>query len=394
MAAKAEHRIFIKYEKGAYYGHRKKGRQNGGRDPSNRSITKRKYMSIIMDGMDQAKTHNPSLARSRKDTDGLVAQGQHLVGVLNHGSDEPVVCYINDDTLPNDSNLNMQILLDVIQTEQDRNGYLPEVCYIQLDNAPDNKNKWMLTLCAILVAVGLFRKIKMGFLPTGHTHEDIDQLFSRIAEYLRSHNVICLQDLIDCCKNSGTFEGLSPIVKHITESFNFKSWVDPIMPKFQNITEPMCYKFERDSTNDHVLLFARADNQTSKCSKPNCWFPDTGYEMCKVAEAKELWESDIQQIQPRDIDLPEIQKTVDKYIKLNLMSEDDQECWRKEMTRLKSALDGRCSECRSLRIQVKHFYDDFFNFNLYVYTSLFISICHFFLFVIYIICLHSDLYFA
>jgi hypothetical protein len=352
MDAKADHRDFIHLEKGAYYGHRKKARNNGARNDSDVYITKRQYMSIIMDGMDQAKTHNPCLARSRKDTDGLVAQGQHLVGVLNHGSDEPAVCYINDDTLPNDSNLNMQILLDVIQTEQDRHGYLPEVCYIQLDNAPDNKNKWLLTLCAILVAVNLFRKIKIGFLPTGHTHEDIDQLFSRIAEYLRAQNILCLKDLIDSCKNSGNFEGKPPVVKHITECFNFKAWVDPVMPKFQNIMEPMCYKFELDPTNDHVLLFARADNQTDKCAKPDCWFPDTGYEVCKVSAAKELWDADIQQIQPRDIDLPEIKKTVNKYIDLNLMSDAAQSCWETEFERLQSSLDGRCKSCRDLRIKV------------------------------------------
>ena len=35
---------------------------------------------------------------------------------------------------------------------------------------------------------GTFRKIIVSFLPVGHTHEDIDQFFSRIAMYLRTRD--------------------------------------------------------------------------------------------------------------------------------------------------------------------------------------------------------------
>ncbi|KAJ8018150.1 hypothetical protein HOLleu_44019 [Holothuria leucospilota] len=33
------------------------------------------------------------------------------------------------------------------------------------------------------------------FLPVGHTHEDIDQMFSCVARQLRCHNAFTLQDL-------------------------------------------------------------------------------------------------------------------------------------------------------------------------------------------------------
>ncbi|WAR06068.1 hypothetical protein MAR_021437, partial [Mya arenaria] len=41
-----------------------------------------------------------------------------------------------------------------------------------------NKNRYMLGFLAMLVHLGVFRKIKLSFLMVGHTHEDIDQLFS------------------------------------------------------------------------------------------------------------------------------------------------------------------------------------------------------------------------
>ena len=79
----------------------------------------------------------------------------------------------------------------------------------------DNKNKYMLVYSALLVEIGLFVKVsfngnlrvhaaydlqcihtytqvKISFLPVGHTHEDIDQLFSCISRCLKHTNIITL----------------------------------------------------------------------------------------------------------------------------------------------------------------------------------------------------------
>jgi hypothetical protein len=262
------------------------------------------------------------------------------------------VCYINDDTLPNDSNLTMQIILDVISAEQVALGYLPEVLYMQLDSAPDNKNQWILVLCAIMIAVGLFRKIKLSFLPVGHTHEDIDQLFSRIAEYLRSTDILSLDDLKDAIAGAGKFEGKPPLVRQLTALYDFKSWLAPCIPGFKQITQPMCYKFELDASKSHTLMWARNDMQTSKKDHPTCWFPEDGYQICTTAAARELWKQPIKQIQPRDIDLDEINKTVDVYRQLKLLGEEQDVCWVDELARLQASLDDRCPECAEFRVLV------------------------------------------
>ena len=72
----------------------------------------------------------------------------------------------------------------------------------------ENKNKYILSLCALLVEKKIFRmleeilsynaiyiiicnsiyyiiQVKVSFPPVGHTHEDIDQLFSKISMALR-----------------------------------------------------------------------------------------------------------------------------------------------------------------------------------------------------------------
>ena len=346
METKDKHREFIRFEKLSYYDHRSKGRIK----PTPQ--TKKKYMSIIIDGMDQAKTNSPQLARSRKDTDSLTMQGNHIIGVLNHGSDVPVLCYVNDDSIPSDSNLNMQIITDVIKQEQALLGYLPEVCYWQMDSAPDNKNRWMLTLAAMFVAVSLFRKIKISFLPKGHTHEDIDQLFSKLAEFLRNRDILSFDNLASAIAECGLFEGQKPIVKPVHTLLDFKGLVDDIMPPYKAISQPMCFKFERDESGENVLCFAKKDLQTSKRSDPECWFPEDGYVVCSVADARKVWSTQVAAIQPRDMDLNELHKTVDKYVELTLMDDIQQACWDRELGRLETSLQERCGHCADLRHKV------------------------------------------
>ena len=47
-----------------------------------------------------------------------------------------------------------------------------------------------------LVSLGLFDTVEVGFLPKGHTHEDIDQCFSQSSCRLKQNNAITLTDSI------------------------------------------------------------------------------------------------------------------------------------------------------------------------------------------------------
>ena len=58
--------------------------------------------------------------------------------------------------------------------------------HYQMDNTyKDNKNRYVMAYCNMLVDLGVFDRVELNFLPVGHTHCDVDQLFSRIAVALR-----------------------------------------------------------------------------------------------------------------------------------------------------------------------------------------------------------------
>ena len=49
----------------------------------------------------------------------------------------------------------------------------------------ENKNRFVFAFLKSLIDCGMFEHIYLNFLPVGHTHCDIDQLFSRIAIWMR-----------------------------------------------------------------------------------------------------------------------------------------------------------------------------------------------------------------
>lgn len=68
-----------------------------------------------------------------------------------------------------------RVLRDLVKGEP-----LPPYLFLQLDNtAKQNKSRFMFGFLGYLVQLGVFKVIVVSFLPVGHTHEDIDQMFSR-----------------------------------------------------------------------------------------------------------------------------------------------------------------------------------------------------------------------
>ena len=56
---------------------------------------------------------------------------------------------------------------------------------MQLENTiKENKNSIVFGYLSMLVERGIFKKIKVNFLLVGHTHDHIDQMFSRFSKKL------------------------------------------------------------------------------------------------------------------------------------------------------------------------------------------------------------------
>ena len=153
------------------------------------------YCEVMIDGMTKGTTRLPRLRTKPKywetkrgPTGGdkefpyydYCLMGSQIAGM-------PHYCDFFSNNISGDANGMVEIVhLNVarIQKHNRDNGLPnPSVMYVQLDNVSSNKSKLMFIYCSWLVATGVFTKIKLGFLLVGHTHEYIDQFFSRYAMF-------------------------------------------------------------------------------------------------------------------------------------------------------------------------------------------------------------------
>ena len=112
--------------------------------------------------MDQSKTNLPNCSILSKSSSSLWRLRTHITGTIIHTrAPHGKVAYGFIDCLqwPHGSNLTLTILLKSIYEYQ--NDYpLAENLYIQMDNTcRENKNRFVLSMCAVLVQLGIFQKV-------------------------------------------------------------------------------------------------------------------------------------------------------------------------------------------------------------------------------------------
>lgn len=81
-----------------------------------------------------------------------------------------------------------------------------------------------------MVDNGVFKKVKISFLLVGHTHENIDQLFSRFAVALRKADVWTMDDLASIGRKCFTPAPLVTFVEAGYDWDKFCKQADDVQP--------------------------------------------------------------------------------------------------------------------------------------------------------------------
>eukprot|EP00058_Branchiostoma_floridae_P005491 XP_002590979.1 hypothetical protein BRAFLDRAFT_69470 [Branchiostoma floridae] len=219
-------------ERLAYYQRREAARQ----EPD-------KYLSIIIDGMDQAKTYLPHFVGDKsKDLSTADQMKVHVSGIISHGHGLRST-YVDFFEYSHDSNLTLNLLLKLLGKLSTRNP-LPPILFIQADNCyRENKNKYMLAFLDMLVHMRIFREIQLSFLMVGHTHEDIDQMFSRVADKLRHQEAHTPEQLINMMPECTRLRGL----------YNIRDWLKPKISKISGQSQPGQFRFRLSKDDPDVV---------------------------------------------------------------------------------------------------------------------------------------------
>jgi hypothetical protein len=142
-----------------------------------------RYMSIIIDSMDQRKTSVPFFLNPPKCLGSDYSLKNRVVGVIVHGFG--TFLYWVTPQIKHDTNLTIECIRRTLLKYQMAKTSLPPVLYLQMDNASDNKSRQLFAFLAYLVEKNIFQKIKVSYLVVGHTHEDIDGYFSLISRFFK-----------------------------------------------------------------------------------------------------------------------------------------------------------------------------------------------------------------
>lgn len=143
-----------------------------------------RYLSLIIDTMDQNKTDIPHFAQCTKTTSAWQTLPSHLTGVLIHGIG--ALTFFDHKEFSKDSNMNCTIIVETLKRIKAKRGVLPKTLYLQVciafaftfcvsckiysfqaDNAADNKNRYLFALCCYLVETKIMDKIRINFLMVG-----------------------------------------------------------------------------------------------------------------------------------------------------------------------------------------------------------------------------------
>ena len=200
-------------------------------------------LSLIVDGIDQAKFRLPRVLDRGHALDTLLRPALHVQGVWCNGFGYHMA--VSDADVKKDTNNNIETIARMLSSVKDKYGGLPMGLHIQQDNTSrECKNQFMLSWAAKLVALGVFSWVTLAYLITGHTHENIDATFGQITVKLSAKEfdddtevIKLLQEILrDIGIDTGAKENIR--VYKLDESADWRSWMVETALSASKLTGP------------------------------------------------------------------------------------------------------------------------------------------------------------
>eukprot|EP00873_Tetraselmis_striata_P006246 jgi/Tetstr1/426510/TSEL_016808.t1 len=202
------------------------------------------FFFFEIDSMDSAKTMLPHWVRIPKTVKPDMLLKYHLTCVKYDGY-RPDDIYYYTNTIPHDSSTTCTLIWITIMKEIQHRGRKIPYIRIQMDNTVrENKNRNVAALCNWLVSIGICDVIHLVFLPVGHTHERVDQIFSRITLALSRSSAYTIEAFLDLVAKAFS---PTPEIAELSFSLDFSEWLRPhFQDHIQDISKPHKFEFTRD----------------------------------------------------------------------------------------------------------------------------------------------------
>ena len=226
-----------------------------------------KFLSIIIDGADQTAFGLPHFVVNTKESRGHALKVK-MVGLIEHCRPNKLHLFTMTEEHETGANHIVETLHRYL-TMRKAFSTIPRILYLQLDNCSrENKNRYLLGYVECLLRWNIFDEIEVGFLPVGHTHEDIDQAFSCTAERLRSCDAVTLEDLHEEVRKA---YNAYTTVTHMRNIVNWSGLCESqhCLTRIANFTQYQYFRFSRSAESNQSDLCIEATLQVKKCSADN-----------------------------------------------------------------------------------------------------------------------------
>eukprot|EP01103_Thecamoeba_quadrilineata_P009529 TRINITY_DN192_c0_g1_i13.p1 TRINITY_DN192_c0_g1~~TRINITY_DN192_c0_g1_i13.p1 ORF type:complete len:858 (-),score=130.06 TRINITY_DN192_c0_g1_i13:38-2350(-) len=203
-----DHTKLTQAERRSYHQRRFLGRENP-----------REHLSIIIDA--SSGIHLPHISPIPKGFSYNDRLKLTIFGVIDHShSLKKLYCLLPVWNLG--PNLTITILMHHLYDLKQKS-LASQNLLLQMDNsAKDNKNKYVIGVLALLVHLGWFKTIQMSFLIVGHTHEDVDQMFSLFVMGMKFDPVYSLPNFRKLVEK--WYPSIRPEILLLTSILDVKTW--------------------------------------------------------------------------------------------------------------------------------------------------------------------------
>lgn len=114
-------------------------------------------------------------------------------------------------------------------------------------------NDCIQTFTQVIIYTGWYDVVEINYLVVGHTHEDVDQMFSAFWNHLKSREVETLEEAIDALINAYS----QPKIILTKKVYDFKAALTPHMRVMHGQTTPSGFRFSRNPEDGCVGFQAR-----------------------------------------------------------------------------------------------------------------------------------------
>ena len=219
------------------------------------------FLHLNLDDIDQSKMKTPYALQKTKDCSGMLKLDNHCTGVIvTNGkfvNDRCLFAYLNNNQFCQDSNKTISIVFDVLLCVKEKLGCLPRKLLIQSDNCSrDLKNQLVLSFYWCLVEIGVFEEVVVSHLDVGHTHGEVDQMFSVMASHLRKKEMPTFEALCSELKKI-SIDSQPIIVKEMIYTTDFVKHIEEYLQPISGHKSFFAFKIRKE--NEKTKMFVKQD---------------------------------------------------------------------------------------------------------------------------------------